>query len=170
MPPSPYVRPMIVSDSDILSLVTALVAMQLYKVVLEAVSFWHLEGRTASTRRSHSIALPGKLCILHVIISLTLIFRGRKSAEAISFIVLCQRPVLYGPSATGSIPVDLDHFTAFGSWICQQVVLHTHQKVSKLQMYSELPTEIPKICFEFIEDLAICFRPFQHPDYHRGLR
>ena len=97
-------------------------------------------------------------------------FSGRKAAEAITFVVLCQRPVLYGPSATGSIPVDLDHFTAFGTWICDQVVQHTHQKVSKLPMYTEAPSEIPQMCFRFIEDLAICFRPYQHPSFFQGLR
>ena len=86
-----------------------------------------------------------------------------------SFVILCQRPVLYGPSASGSVPVNLDHFTSFGAWICDQIVLHTHQKVSKLSMYADERADVPETVFKFLEDLAICLRPFQHPDYHKSL-
>ena len=160
--------------------------MQLKWAKLEPASSLRLGAQTASTRRSlGTVQLGESFCsrkekyfsdfwILQgkkfQLRNTNDIFSGRKSAEAVSFVYLCQRPVLRGPSATGSIPVDLDHFTSFGTWICDQVVLHTHQKVSKLPMYAELDAEIPQICFRFIEDLAICFRPFQHPEYYQGFR
>ena len=83
--------------------------------------------------------------------------------------MLCQSPVHYGPAAEGTLPVNMDNFTPFGRFICEQVVLYTHQRVSRLPEYTEQPTEVPAAAFRFIEDLAVCLRPYFHPVHYLDL-
>lgn len=79
--------------------------------------------------------------------------------------LLCQLPVPHASAVENHIPIDLDHFTAFGAWICDMVVRYTHQKVSKFPEYHEFPADVPLAAFKLIEDLAIAFRPFVHPEF-----
>ena len=69
----------------------------------------------------------------------------------------------------GVMPINLDNFSAFGAWVCEMVTLHTHQMVSKLPEYHEESSEVPKLVFDMVVDLAICFRPYFHPIYHESL-
>ena len=74
-------------------------------------------------------------------------------------------PIVRGSAVEGVLPVSLDNFTSFGSWVCRQVVLYAHQKVSRVPEYHEDPSLVPGIVFKMIEDLAVSYRPFFHPIY-----
>ena len=97
-------------------------------------------------------------------------FSARKSGEAHAFVLLCQLPVPHASAVDGHIAIDLDLFTSFGAWICDMVVRHTHQKISKFPEYHQHCAEVPLVVFQLIENLAIAFRPFVHPEFRFGLR
>ena len=97
-------------------------------------------------------------------------FRGRKGAECFSISLLSQLPLPDVRADRGILPIDLRNTTTFGTWLTENVVLHWHQKVSKLPIYAEESHERPLMAFSFLVNMAIATRPFLHPDYFKGLR
>ena len=84
--------------------------------------------------------------------------------------MLCQLPVPNVRADDGILPIDLRNVTTFGIWLTEQVVLHWHQKKSKLPIYAEASHVEPLMAFNFLVHLAIATRPFMHPTYFQGLR
>ena len=159
----------------IIPILTAVAVMLLIESRLERVFFWYQEDLTRPMKRLRRLRLPGRLssefsfCFIYSESILTLYFRARKSAEVHSFVLLCQLPVPRASAVQGHVAVDLDYFTSFGQWICDMIVLHTHQKVSKFSEYQDQPADVPLAAFQFLENLAISFRPHVHPDYYQSL-
>ena len=141
---------------------------------LALVSFWCRDAVTKNMRQSQKSHPPGKIplaCFCRFrVLKIILFFSARKSAEVQSFVLLCQLPVPRASAVQGHVAIDLDYFTSFGRWVCQQIVLHAHQKISKFPEFHEYPADVPLDVFLFVENLAICFRPHVHPEYHFGLR
>ena len=134
---------------------------------LELVYFWYPGDPIKNTRLLLVTVLQGwysEIFIYRLPFS-----RARKSAEVRAFAVLCQVPVPRASAVEGQVIIDLDNFTSFGSWICSMIVLHTHQKVRKFPSYQEQPADVPLAVFQFVENLAIAFRPHVHPEYHLSL-